>query len=65
MTAEALILHFLTYVRVARVEYLVRFLDCAWQIPAGTTKNTISRMVQRGAVVRVGYGKYSLGAGAE
>ena len=57
-TADALIVHFLSYVHQARGAYIERYLRKAWGRGAGTTRNALSRLVQEGRIQRVGYGMY-------
>lgn len=61
MTAEALILHFLSYVRVASRERLIRYLALEWGITPKTTCGALSSLLRRGVVTRLSHGKYGLG----
>jgi DNA-binding MarR family transcriptional regulator len=56
--ADALIVHFLSYVRVARGAYIGRYMAKAWQIRRSTTHNALQRLVKAGRIERVRRGVY-------
>ena len=58
MTAAALILHCLATVRTTRTSLIIRYMDAAWNVPAGTTRNVLSALVREGKIERVARGCY-------
>lgn len=65
MTAPALILHALTYVREAKVDRVTRYMALEWGVPPRTTRNALSRLCRQGKVVRVASRTYRIGESAE
>lgn len=62
VTTAALILRFLRAVQQARVDRIVRFMAThPLSTPAGTTRNTLSRLARTGRIERVRRGRYRQG----
>lgn len=58
MKTAALILHFLSYVKAARVARITWYMRSQWGVAPGATRSALSRLCQAGAIERVGRGSY-------
>lgn len=57
-STRALIMHFFTYIRVARVAYIVRYLWSQWGVAPGATREMLQRLVKERRITRVRRGVY-------